>query len=61
MKPKDIKRIRERMAVPRRRFAAIIGVHVRTIRRWEEGDSAPQDRHLSLLRQLQQLHVKGAA
>lgn len=50
MTPKQIRTLRERgLALTRAQFAALLGVHVRTVRRWEGGATQPQDEHVAAL------------
>lgn len=61
----DPKAIRERLGLSQTRFAAIIGVSVRTIQNWEQGRREPEGPAKALLRVvdrdpeavLQALHV----
>jgi putative transcriptional regulator len=46
----DAKAIRERLGLSQSRFAAIIGVSVRTIQNWEQGRREPEGPAKALLR-----------
>ena len=46
----DPKQIRERLGLSQSRFAAIIGVSVRTIQNWEQGRRQPEGPAKALLR-----------
>jgi putative transcriptional regulator len=46
----DPKAIRERLGLSQSRFAAIIGVSVRTLQNWEQGRRAPEGPARALLR-----------
>ncbi|MGB6221220.1 NadS family protein [Haloferula sp.] len=46
----DPKVIRERLGLSQSRFAAIIGVSVRTLQNWEQGRRAPEGPARALLR-----------
>ena len=46
----DVKEIRERLGLSQSRFAAIIGVSVRTLQNWEQGRREPEGPAKALLR-----------
>jgi len=46
----DAKAIRERLGISQSRFAAIIGVSVRTLQNWEQGRRHPEGPAKALLR-----------
>ena len=46
----DVKAIRERLGLSQSRFAAIIGVSVRTVQNWEQGRREPEGPAKALLR-----------
>jgi putative transcriptional regulator len=46
----DVKGIRERLGLSQSRFAAIIGVSVRTVQNWEQGRREPEGPAKALLR-----------
>ena len=46
----DVKAIRERLELSQSRFAAIIGVSVRTLQGWEQGRREPEGPAKALLR-----------
>lgn len=42
-RPEDVKRIRKLLCVSQALFARFLGVATRTVRSWEQGESAPSD------------------
>ena len=50
VRPPDIKAIRKRLKVTQARFAAMIGVSLRTLQNWEQGRRQPHGPAKALLR-----------
>src|SRR5215475_6078007 len=62
MRPEEIRRLRERLALTQELFARILGVSFATVNRWENGKSVPSGdyaRVLHTLRQLTATHAPG--
>jgi putative transcriptional regulator len=48
--PPDIKKVREKLQVTQREFAAMIGVSTRTLQNWEQGRRKPEGPANALLK-----------
>lgn len=53
--------LRDARGVPYSAIAGLLGVHVRTLRRWAAGDTIPDDTMLWRLFVLQQLYIANSA
>lgn len=49
MSPAEITQIRQRLALTQAELAALLGVHLVTVSRWERGTLKPSNWHLSVL------------
>src|SRR5262245_27913451 len=61
MRPEEIHRLRERLALTQEVFARILGVSFATVNRWENGKSEPSGDYARVLRTLGQLTAEGTA
>ena len=50
MRPAEVRKIRTRLGLTQQEFAAQLGVHVVTVRKWEAGMQAIRNTHATLIR-----------
>jgi len=61
MRPEEIRRLREHLALTQEVFARILGVSFATVNRWENGKSEPSGDYARVLQTLGQLTAKETA